>query len=1423
MASSTTSLGSRNIERFFLFLLSIVMSVLFYQLFTVLQRNFIDVQKRLANGTMMNLNDSKPGERIKILLQKGFYFRDKRDIEFIGNMVENGRKNLPGVIDNIGELNKSNFSVNSEAAYSQGGEVFRKRVQVERSLLGFSDEDSTLFKQERMKLLELSSVNSLNMGVASINGVVQKGKKIPVEGVLVRLQIILPRDSLYSENVGDVQQRVTANAKGVRRVFVVDSLHNRQLQSLAAFARTDANGHFSFTGLPANRSFAVLPLQPGYQFGRSQGIENLEDNKQFTFSQSPNTIKLFSNRDFSTLKKERSFIVRTPQEATTWFWIIVVCFIASFWLLHLILSFRFPKADQLILPAMMVLTGLSFVTLFSLQDPLRDRFFSKSTLFYFEGGMLGIIVLMLFNLRYFTTDSLIYRLIVFKGNRKAANGWPWAVAAMGLLLLTIVFGTGPEGSGVKVNLFGFQPSEIVKYLVIIFLAGFFAANEKFISEYTSLNKRFYFFFFALFAILTTILLFLILGDLGPAMVCCFTFIILFSFSRGDFADMVGAVVVYVLSIWLSKNVWIGTAITAAVFILYTFLKRRQLSESAVMALVVIAGFLLLDQIPYLEKVIPGPVHRLTDRKAIWQNAWNNEVFGGDQVANGIWAMSSGGVTGQGVGEGFAKTIPAAHTDMILPSMGEEFGWTGIICIFILFLVYLHRSFIIGRQTGTPFLFYVCAGIGVSTFVQFLLIAGGSTGALPLSGVALPFMSYGGSSLLCNMLAAGFLLSASHLQGSAAQMKFITRQQDKNLLPALVAACVGIVLLGVNVSKYLFNNKKWVVEPALVADRSGARMFSYNPRISILMNRLQAGNLLDRKGLILATSHQEQINKQYDSLLSVGIPKENLEAFAYKRLDRYYPFGEQMFFWTGDANTGVFNGSTNGYFGEYEHAAELRGFPTPTSKFQVSATRFKEDRFLPRTATEMTVNRRDYSATAPLLLAGINSPEVAAFKQKNRDVQLTMDAGLQTHLNRLLATDDSVKIKRVSVVIMEDNTGDVLASASYPLPPVNDWDRLTLTEGEMNRLPGWNVNSDIGFTYATQPGSTAKLVTALAAFNKLGEKAVTKTIHVLPQDLIRIKSAEPDEAGNITIERAIVKSNNSFFIRLANEEHLQEEMGTLYLQTGMFLHGVGGYFYESEPNNNDQQNRWRELWRKTEFRSAASYNPNNIKRTRGRGISGMAWGQGELIATPAAVARVASGIANNGVLVPNRYVLSVSGIQTAIKPGVAIAKSPTFAAHMTDYMLKQSAGKAERLKLNVAGKTGTPERIWKSERINDGWYVFFAPKAKGPGHIVTCIRLEAAKGSSEAVRLAGTYVIPALLKRGYIKSFGGNENRGIAPAAQANEQDRAENNGTRESAATDSQTQQLSIKGKTVGKRFKPVKSSPGISKKPDEERADTAQ
>jgi cell division protein FtsW (lipid II flippase)/cell division protein FtsI/penicillin-binding protein 2 len=1350
MEQETVTPTIRKQERLFLGLIAIVLLLLFGRLYYIEQRNFTDVAKRLHDGTMVNLNAKNPAKNVRTLLERGYYFEDKRDIDLIEKVIAE-RVKSGSKFENIGELNKRRYDVNADSAIIEGGKSFQQRVVVSRSLLGYTGDDSLRFVEEKTKPPILPAVTDAGLAGSSISGQILE-KKVPVAGVLVRLQLILPQDSAYNDEEADQVSTKIEQTTGVKKVYALDEQKQHHLQSLVAFARTDGQGRYTFKNLPAGKAFEILPLQPGYQFGFSAGTDNLDEDKIFNFNRAPHTIKLLSTRDFSILKKERSFIIRTPAEFNSSFLIIVVCFLGCFALAHLILSWKFSTADQLILPFVMVLTGLSFLTLLSLQDPLRDRFLAKDSLMYLAMGFVAMIGMLLFNMRRFTADSTIYRLLLFKNNRKAANGWPWIIIAISLLVLTIRFGTGPEGSGVKVNLFGFQPSEIVKYLVIIFLAGFFAANERFISEYASFKKRFSFFAFAVISIAIALFLFLILGDLGPAMVICFTFIILFSFSRGDFLFMAGSVIFYILITWIFKNVWISALATIVMLVVVTLFKRKQLSESAIMALIIIAGFLTIDKIPHLDKLIPGPVQRLVDRKAIWQDAWDNEVYGGDQVANGLWAMASGGITGQGVGEGFAKTIPEAHTDMILPSIGEEFGWTGIVCIFLIFLLYLHRSIIIGRQTGTPFLFYLCAGIGICTFVQFLLIAGGSTGALPLSGVSLPFESYGGSSLVANFIAAGFLLSTSRVKGTPVQMSFITKQQDRNLVPALAMACIGMLLLTINVSRYLFVNAKWIVKPALVADRSGSRMFSYNPRISVLMNKLQVGTLYDREGRILATSNPQLIQKQRRLLDSSGIQNYNLDSAMHKRLTRYYPFEEQMFFWTGDVNSSVFNGSTNGYFAEYEHAAELRGFNMPIASYNTHANRFKEDRFLPRGVKEMSVSKKDYSALAPLLIAGINSNEVAAFKQRNRDVKLTVDADLQTKIQKSIATDTSLYDNRVSVVVMLPSTGDVLASAVYPLPPIHNWEQLTMPVNEQNKLSQWLTTSDLGFTYATQPGSTAKVLTTMASFNKLGLEAANKKFNVASWERIRTKGIEPDETGVITLERAVAKSNNVYFIKLANQEHLEEDMGTLYLKIGMFLHGVGGYYYGKQPDNAEQEEKWRELWRKTEFNTKPRYDPNNIRRTRAKGISGMAWGQGELIATPAAVARLVSGVANNGELVANRFVLKVSDNEQPVKGSIKLSNDPKYVALITQYMIEQSAPKAPILGLNVAGKTGTPERIWKKEGINDGWYVFFAPMAKGTGNIVVCVRIESTKGSSDAVHLAGRHIIPLLIKKGYIKSI-----------------------------------------------------------------------
>jgi cell division protein FtsW (lipid II flippase)/cell division protein FtsI/penicillin-binding protein 2 len=1352
MQQAKPELVSRKKERLFLVLISLILGLLFLRLYQIHQQSFTDVDKRLHDGTMVNLNAEDPAGNFTRMLQKGFYFDDPKDVELIGNVISKQKAGIG--FDNIGDLNKSRFNIDADEAFESGGRSFKERVLVSRALLGYTGNDSLRFTQEKSDPPLLPTQTDVGLSGYRINGKITD-KESPVNGVLIRLQMIIPQDSIFSDEETDQTKVKTTTGKGYQITYVKDAQGQTHLQTITAYARTDAAGEYAFNNLPQGKAFIILPLQPGYQFGQSNGTESLDRNGSFNFNRSIHTIRMLSTKDFSILKKEKALIIRMPAQFNFWYLVIVAIFFLCFFLMHILLKWKFPASDQFILPLIMILTGISFLMLLSIQDPLRDRFFAKDSLIYLVLGFGAMVILMFCNIRRFNADSTIYRLLVFKKNPKAANGWPWIAIAMMLLILTISFGSGPEGSGVKVNLFGFQPSEIVKYLVIIFLAGFFAINEKFISEYASWRKRWSFFSFALIAICITLFLFLMLGDMGPAIIICFTFIILFSFSRGDFISMAIAVVFYVLLTWLFKNIWLSSIITAVALIGMMLSKGRRLSESAVMALIIISAFLTIDKIPHLDKLIPGPVERLSDRKAIWEDAWNNEVYGGDQVANGLWAMSGGGVSGQGVGRGFAKTIPEAHTDMILPAIGEEFGWTGIVAIFTLFLLYLHRSIIIGRRTGMPFLFYLCSGIGICTFIQFLLIAGGSTGALPLSGVALPFESYGGSSLVANFLAAGFLLSASRVKGTPLQMSFITKQQDHNLVPALMAACLGIVLLVVNISSYLFESEKWIVKPALVADKSGARMFSYNPRIAILMNKLQAGTIYDREGLVLATSDPSLIRKQQNLLNAAGAGRYDLDSAMHKRLTRYYPFDSEMFFWTGDANTGVFNGSTNGYFAEYEHAAELRGFQMPVTNYNAHASHYKEDRFLPRGVKEMSVQKRDYSALAPLLIAGINSDEVAQFKRRDRDVQLSVDAELQASIEQAMAADADLADNRVSVVVMAAGNGDVLASAVYPLPPTHNYDQLTMSVPEQNKLSQWMTTRDLGFTYATQPGSTAKILTAMAAFNKLGMAADNVTFNVSMAERIRTKGVEPDETGLITLENAISKSNNVYFIKLANQEHLEEQMGDLYLKTGMFLHGVGGYFYTKSPDNAQQEEKWQELWRKTEFNTKPKYDPHNIHKTRNIGISGMAWGQGALIATPAAIARLVSGVANNGMLLANRFVLNVNGTSQPVKAGIKLAADPQYAAIITKYMIEQSAPKSEILGIHVAGKTGTPERIWKQQSINDGWYVFFAPMANSTGNVVVCIRIESTRGSSDAVHLAGRDIIPILLKKGYIKSIADN--------------------------------------------------------------------
>ena len=267
-------------------------------------------------------------------MTKGLYFEDPKDIAFIAATLS-AVKDTGSAIDNIGALNKKRYFVNADEAFSKGGKSFKRRVLLSRNLLGFSEADSITFEKEKKHPLAVTSQTNVDLGKYNISGTIKNQDGQPASGVLVRLKLLVPQDSSAASDQDEDEKNIIQFKNGIRKIFIPDSAKSLQLLSFNAYARTDASGKFIFSGLPENKSYEIIPLQPGYEFGRSQGIEKLRDDATFNFVQSPHMIRLFSAKDFNTFKKEKAFIVRTPEEVTNWFRIIVITFFSSFLLLHL--------------------------------------------------------------------------------------------------------------------------------------------------------------------------------------------------------------------------------------------------------------------------------------------------------------------------------------------------------------------------------------------------------------------------------------------------------------------------------------------------------------------------------------------------------------------------------------------------------------------------------------------------------------------------------------------------------------------------------------------------------------------------------------------------------------------------------------------------------------------------------------------------------------------------------------------------------------------------------------------------------------------------------------------------------------------------------------------------------------------------------
>jgi cell division protein FtsW (lipid II flippase) len=154
------------------------------------------------------------------------------------------------------------------------------------------------------------------------------------------------------------------------------------------------------------------------------------------------------------------------------------------------------------------------------------------------------------------------------------------------------------------------------------------------------------------------------------------------------------------------------------------------------------------------------------RVDIWLDPWADPLGKGYQILQSLFALAAGGLFGRGLGNGYlllqsgATIIPALETDFIFSAIGEELGLAGSAAIVLLYLIFVFRGLRIALRSRDEFSRLLAAGLTTIFGLQAFLIMGGVTKLIPLTGITLPFVSYGGSSIVANFALLALLLLVS---------------------------------------------------------------------------------------------------------------------------------------------------------------------------------------------------------------------------------------------------------------------------------------------------------------------------------------------------------------------------------------------------------------------------------------------------------------------------------------------------------------------------------------------------------------------------------------------------------------------------------------------------------------------------------------
>ncbi|MFO7752347.1 MAG: putative lipid II flippase FtsW, partial [Desulfobacteraceae bacterium] len=222
-----------------------------------------------------------------------------------------------------------------------------------------------------------------------------------------------------------------------------------------------------------------------------------------------------------------------------------------------------------------------------------------------------------------------------------------------------------------------------------------------------------------------------------------------------------------------KDFSVGFLPHAIAFLMFSILILAQPDFGSVVVLGLITwGIMFIAGVPVLHLLSPVPlmiplvyflvykVDYRMERILVFLNPWQDPTNAGYQITHSLKAFGSGGILGKGIGQGMQKLhyLPEPHTDFIFSIIGEELGLVGVMAVFALYGTILLRGLKIARNTADSFGSIVAAGVTMSLGLQVIINTGVAMGALPTKGLTLPFLSYGGTSLLVNMAAMGILIN-----------------------------------------------------------------------------------------------------------------------------------------------------------------------------------------------------------------------------------------------------------------------------------------------------------------------------------------------------------------------------------------------------------------------------------------------------------------------------------------------------------------------------------------------------------------------------------------------------------------------------------------------------------------------------------------